>query len=289
MIKNFKFELYKKIFHFLCGSGIGNNTLIAKINQNIRSNLKPEYVEMNNFRVYLDPTDHFGLSVKPYTLPKIYEKIIKTGDIVVDVGSNIGIHTMYFSKLVGDEGKVYSFEPEPNNFMLLKKNVEFNKCKNVIIEQKAVSNRTGKIKLSISDSMAGHRISNLDLDETTIKIDCVSLDDYFKNNMHNIDFIKTDAEGFDGNVIQGAQKILLESKNLNMLTEFHSKLLKNSDISPKEFIELIKKCTFTIYEIMDDKFIETTFVKLSEKFNDETYYLTDLFCTHLENLPILSD
>ena len=119
MIKFFKLELYKKFFHFLCGSGIGNNTLIVKINKNIWSNLKPEYVEMNNFWVYLDPTDHFGLSVKPYVLPKIYEKITKTGDIIVDVGSNIGIHRMYFSKLVGDEGKVYSFEPEPNNFMLL--------------------------------------------------------------------------------------------------------------------------------------------------------------------------
>ena len=72
-----------------------------------------------------------------------------------------------------------------------------------------------------------------------------------------------------------------------MLTEFHSKLLKNSDIAPKEFIELIKKFTFTIYEIMDDKFIETTFVKLSEKFNDDAYYLTDLFCTSLENLPTI--
>ena len=125
------------------------------------------------------------------------------------------------------------------------------------------------------------------MDETTIEIDCISLDDYFKNNIHKIDFIKRDAECFDGNVIQWAQKILLELKNLNMLTEFHSKLLKNSDIAPKEFIELIKKFTFTIYEIMDDKFIETTFVKLSEKFNDDAYYLTDLFCTSLENLPTI--
>jgi FkbM family methyltransferase len=284
---NFKFKLYKKIFNLLQGSGVGRIKLLAKISKNVRTNLKPEYVEICGFRIYLDPTDHFGLSVKPYHIPKIYEKIIKSGDVVVDVGSNIGIHTLYLSKLVGKMGKVYSFEPEPNNFALLKKNVEFNKCNNVIVEQKAISNRTGKIKLSLSDSMAGHRISNSDSQENTIIIDSVSLDDYFKNHDRKIDFIKIDTEGFDGNVIQGMKKIFAKSKNLNMLTEFHSALLKNSDMSPKQFIELIEKNNFTIYDSRDDKFLATNFYELSKKFDDEKYYLTDLFCTHLEKLPKL--
>ncbi len=284
---NFKLKVYKKIFNSLQGSGVGRIKLVAKISNNVRTNLKPEYVEMYGFRIYLDPTDHFGLSVKPYHIHKIYEQIIKSGDVVVDVGSNIGIHTIYLSKLVGKSGKVYSFEPEPNNFALLKKNIEFNKCDNVIIEHKAISNKTGKIKLLISNNMAGHRISNSDSQENTIIIDCVSLDDYFKNHYQKIDFIKIDAEGFDGNVIQGGQKIFTESKNLNMLTEFHSALLKNSDMSPKQFIELIEKNNFIIYDSRDDKFLATNFQELSKKFDDDKYYLTDLFCTRLEKLPKL--
>jgi FkbM family methyltransferase len=284
---NFRLKLYKKIFNSLQGSGVGRIKLVAKINKNVRTNIKPEYVEMFGFKIYLDPTDHFGLSVKPYPIPKIYEKIIKSGDVVVDVGSNIGIHTLYLSKLVGKTGKVYSFEPEPNNFALLKKNVEFNKCDNVIIEHKAISNKTGKIKLLISNSMAGHKISNSDSQENTIIIDGVSLDDYFKNHDQKIDFVKIDTEGFDGNVIQGGQKTFAKSKNLNMITEFHSALLKNSDMSPKQFIELIEKNNFTIYDSIDDKFLATNFYELSKKFDDEKYYLTDLFCTHLEKLPEL--
>ena len=91
------------------------------INKKIRSNIKPEYVEMHGYRIYLDPNDHFGLSVKPYLIPKIYKKFIHPGDVVVDVGVNIGIHTVYLSKLVGEHDKVYSFEPEYDNFSLLKK------------------------------------------------------------------------------------------------------------------------------------------------------------------------
>ena len=135
--------------------------------------------------------------------------------------------------------------------------------------------------------MSAHSISSSGLEEGTIEVDCVSLDDYFKNHNHKIDFIKIDVEGFDGNVIQGGQKILSESKNLNILTEFHSKLLKNSDMSPKEFIELIEKNKFVIYDTADDEIIITDFLKLSKKFDKEKYYNTDLFCTRLENLPSL--
>ncbi len=57
------------------------------------------------------------------------------------------IKLLIFAKLVGENGKVYTFEPDPTNFALLKKNVEINGYENVVLVQKAVSNKNGKLKL----------------------------------------------------------------------------------------------------------------------------------------------
>jgi protein-L-isoaspartate O-methyltransferase len=56
---------------------------------------------------------------------QIIQKLVKNGDTVVDLGAHIGYYTALASELVGKNGEVYSFEPEPKNFMLLKK-----MCKN---------------------------------------------------------------------------------------------------------------------------------------------------------------
>jgi len=68
---------------------------------------------------------------------------IKKGMNLVDIGANIGYYTLLFSKWTGDQGKVYAFEPEPENYKLLVKNVKANNCLNVVDSQEAVSNKIG--------------------------------------------------------------------------------------------------------------------------------------------------
>lgn len=65
----------------------------------------------------------------------------KPGDIVFDVGASIGDTALWFSKLVGSEGRVYAFEPEPTNFTKLTGNLQSNKLKNVIPLQLALSDQ----------------------------------------------------------------------------------------------------------------------------------------------------
>ena len=89
------------------------------------------------------------LSTRGYYEPFItafVKDMIKEGDIVIDIGAHIGYYTLLFSKLVGKTGKVFAFEAHPDNFTLLKQNVETNGYTNVVVENKAVSNYNGKIK-----------------------------------------------------------------------------------------------------------------------------------------------
>ena len=52
---------------------------------------------------------------------ELYKKIVKKNMTVLDMGANIGFFTILFAQLVGKDGKVFAFEPDPNNFRLLKK------------------------------------------------------------------------------------------------------------------------------------------------------------------------
>ena len=68
---------------------------------------------------------------------------------VVDIGANYGSYTLIASTLVGNDGKVYAFEPELGNYDILVKNIEMNGCTNVTPIRKAVSNKQGKVRLYV--------------------------------------------------------------------------------------------------------------------------------------------
>ncbi len=91
------------------------------------------------------------ITILPSMLTDNYEKlelavlreILKPGMTFVDVGANIGIHTVTAAKAVGDAGCVFGFEPEPNNFRMLTENTRRNACTNVVLENAAVGSRPG--------------------------------------------------------------------------------------------------------------------------------------------------
>jgi hypothetical protein len=86
------------------------------------------YVTNNSFLEncisYINPKYIFFFKLKnmiyEYPLPIMMAALIKEGDIVVDIGANQDQYTIFLSKLVGKKGKVYAFEPDPRNFLILK-------------------------------------------------------------------------------------------------------------------------------------------------------------------------
>lgn len=143
------------------------------------------------------------------------------GDTFVDVGAHIGYYTIFASKIVGETGKVFAFEPDPTNFALLEKNIKANGCENVIAIQKAVSNKTGTDALYISpDNSGDNRIYDSDLGWKTVDVETVRLDDYFKDYDTDIRFVKIDVQGVEGSVLQGMKSILQKNDDVMLLIEF---------------------------------------------------------------------
>lgn len=184
---------------------------------------------------------------------ELFKKIVKPGMIVVDIGANIGYYTLMAAKLIGSNGKVYAFEPEPSNYELLIKNIKINNYTNIISIQKAVSNKNGKARLFINKSNLG----NSSLIENNVpqkigftEVETITLDNFFDSVVKNnkIDFIKMDTQGAEKLVIEGAEKILKDN-NLKIIMEFWPFGLRNMGSEPSDLLKMLQDFGFKIKHI----------------------------------------
>ncbi len=172
---------------------------------------------------------------------------LNKGMVAVDIGANIGFYTELLSDIVGDRGKVYSFEPDEANFRYLENNV--GDRKNVILQKSAVGDRNGIIDLYLSDKFnTDHHTYKNEEARTTKKIKSVSLDKFFGSSEH-IDFIKSDIQGFDYFATKGASQLIRRQKEIAIIGEFWPYGLRKAGVNPQEYINLLKsmKLNVTLY------------------------------------------
>ncbi|MFC1902778.1 FkbM family methyltransferase [Chloroflexota bacterium] len=219
-------------------------------------------MEIQGSKMYMNP-DNLPKRVKGafkhYAIYGIHEKltteifrhVVRKGDVVVDLGANMGYYTLLASRLIGEEGRVYAFEPETVNYGLLTKNIEINVYKNIIPAKKAVSNTTGTVRFSIDERTSGeHRIRQHNYQEDTIEVESVTLDDFFHNEERPISVIKMDIEGAEMAALMGMRRIIRENENLKIFTEFNPLLIKEMGYGAEEFAHrLLEDYLFSILAI----------------------------------------
>jgi len=214
----------------------------------VQERCKSDLAILDNLKIHVSPSEYVKLLITDYRglKTKYFKNNIKENNIVVDVGANIGYYTCLFSKLVGKNGHVYSFEPDPTNYKLLKQNVEENNCRNVTLEQKAVTDKTGTSSLNLStNSSTSHSLYETFENSKTIQINTVGFDDYF-HNVENIDFIKSNAQGGDYPMILGMPNLLNRSKKIGIWLEFSPFLIRQQGSNPAEFLKLLNDLKFRI-------------------------------------------
>jgi len=252
----------------------------------IYSQFKVSYLELEGRKMFLDPDDSLHLSIRDYApaYSEFMKQIVKNGFIVVELAAHIGYYTLLLSQLVGKNGKVFAFEPDPTTFGMLKKNVKINECENVTVEQKAISNENGKCKLFLTPGATSRRIYDDNDGMESVEVDSIRLDDYFRDNK-KIDFIKIMAVGADYAVLKGMKSILHDSPNIKLILHFKPYHIQTFGDNPAEMLEFVVNEGFKLYQINPSgskRLSKTSVDELLKKFTPEKDNGTNLYCTRKE-------
>lgn len=133
----------------------------------------------------------------------VFRQIVQPGHTVVEVGANIGAHTVLLAELAAAAGRVIAFEPQRIVFQTLCANVALNSLPNVVCLQQAVSSQPGSIKIPMFDytregNFGGLSLGTFDFGEDVPVVTIDSLD------LPQCHFIKIDVEGMETEVLRGA-------------------------------------------------------------------------------------
>lgn len=254
------FLIFRKIVKIFLGTGLSKFPPVAFVFNFLLTHLypyvKPEQVKILGHKMFLHPRTSpcfslYGICEKFET--NFLEKKIKKNMVVLDLGANIGYYTLIAAKLVGEKGKVYAFEPAPDNFALLKKNIEVNGYKNVVLVQKAVSNKSGQTRLFLSQDPTCHLIYDPHDNSKSVIVDVISLEDFFKNHNDKIDLIKMDIEGAEGWALQGMKNLIEKNKDMEIITEFRPFGLRKSGYPPEKYLSDLKELGFKLYDLNEQE------------------------------------
>lgn len=206
-----------------------------------------------------------------------FKKVVKEGMKVVDVGANIGYYSLLAAKLVGKQGYVWAFEPEPVNYAELLGNIALNDLHNVKAERKAVSNYSGKGKLYLSSDESGAHslIRCRPKNKETVEVQTVMLDDLFNGR---VDVLKTDTEGNDLRVLQGAESLLKRNKGIKVFIEVWPDGLVKAGQSAYELWMWLRTLDFWHIYLLDEF---TREMSVATIYNVMAYYDRHKFAVNL--------
>jgi FkbM family methyltransferase len=167
---------------------------------------------------------------------------LKHGDKFVDVGANIGYYSILAGKIIGEKGQVISIEPVPSSAKILEYNTKLNNLRNVkIIQKVAGEGNTSKTIYTPKGFFGLSSVQNLLYSDSCI-VDGVTLDTF--HNISDVKILKIDAEGLEYEILQGAKKLLGNTKHV--ILEASSRKNEIFDLLEKEGFK-IQKMKFTTY------------------------------------------
>lgn len=216
---------------------------------------------------------------------QVFRDVIKNGDVVLDVGANIGCHTIALSRLVGQNGVVFAYEPERTNFNTLAGNVAINNIHNIFPFQKAIGSSSGFINIPELDLEKTVNFGGLSLCEDYSEaphysVPLIVLDE---QNFLKLDFIKMDIEGMEKLALEGARETIDKFKPI---------LYVEDDREDKSgpLIECLKSMGYVVYKHLAPMYNPGNYYSDNEnvflsKLEDGTFTQVvsgNLFCHHKE-------
>lgn len=299
--KKTAFEIFREILHFEYSIRFGYASPMKAVNRFILRHIMPDFsalaLTIDEFKMFINRTDPQGPTLEHladhYEVfeTHLFKKMIEKGNTILDLGAHIGYYTIIYSMATGNEGLIYAFEPEKENYSFLLKNIDLNCCAdNIIAVMKAASDVNGQEKLYLSPIDKGdYRLYDSGDNRKNVTVESVRLDDFFKDPSRGIDIIKMDIQGSEFKAMRGAKRILDENKDhIKIVSEFSPYMLKKAGEDPSDYLEYLLSYGLSVYDIHDwERTLEKMTVRrIMEKY-DHGQHFTNLLFIRNEQIPEL--
>lgn len=213
------------------------------------------YVDVIDKRV--TPVDTFNFDQYELEDSEMLYKLVSDGDIIFDVGANIGWYSNHLSKKLPN-AKIYSFEPIPETHAQVKRNIELNNASNITLNNVALSDKIQTLTFFYSPTITGaSSAANITENENMVKLECVTntIDNYVNdNNIAALDFIKCDVEGAEFMVYKGGAETIKKHQPI-VFTEMLRKWAAKFGYHPNDIISFFKQFGYNCYTSHDGKLI----------------------------------
>ena len=187
----------------------------------------------------------------------LYKQICKNSDTVVEVGANIGVHSLSIAKAIGTSGNLFCYEPQQTVFQTLNANLALNSLTNTRTFQLGVGDENSSMNLVLPDYSKNGNFGGVTLDKNTVgtKINIVTLDSHLK--LESLKLLKIDVEGMEIDVLKGAKETI--AKHQPIIYCENDRIEKS-----QELIELLNSYGYTLYWHLPSLFNPDNFNNIKE-------------------------
>ena len=209
----------------------------------------------NGMKIRVVWTDVIGYSIAvdgyyDFPIVRVIQKLLKPGMTFVDVGAHVGQYSLLGSDLVGMEGTVHSFEPEPETFGLLQHNVLMNGLHNVHLIRCALGESFKEVKLYVArpDNIGQTSLRQPNnFSGVQVQVQCRTLDDYAgEHRIDRINLIKIDVEGAELDVLLGARGVLSRNPKPHIIIEFWEEFQQAYGSSCAQLAEFLRGSGYSL-------------------------------------------
>ncbi|MEJ8854753.1 FkbM family methyltransferase [Variovorax robiniae] len=185
----------------------------------------------------------------------VLRRLARPSDFILDLGGNIGWYGVIASKVIGKDGRLLTYEPDPSNYEILKRNLA--RClpgPSIIARQEAVGDRTGLVKLFLSSfNMGDHHLFDDGEARQAIEVPLNPLDTILRQEERLPDIIKSDTQGSEGQIIRGARNLFAEGWRPTMILEFWPYGLTSSGDNALDLWHQLCSLGYEMYEVNEER------------------------------------
>lgn len=197
-------------------------------------------VELQGFGLYVMQDDYIGHSIiarrayEPH-VTSVLRSVLKPGDVFLDIGANVGYFSLLASSIVGAQGKVLAFEPNPDNVQLIYASLLHNRSANVVVFPYAASDAAAILRFVTVGSNGGVVTPHAAAQDHSLLVQSAILDEVLQHEPR-IDVVKMDIEAHEPAALRGMAAILARHRP-RLVTEFHPWAMRlNNAEAPEDYL-----------------------------------------------------